>query len=157
MAKRAGFTLLELCLAIAVGLLIVSVALPSLGSLFAEQRLTRTFERLDGLVRKAQNMSIHDRKPYELVWDKGTISLRPAGATETDDSAALPGLTCAEDEEYALELPAALIADPPKRWTFWATGTCEPATIAYHGGAGSWSAHYDPLTVRGTFLASVSH
>ncbi len=156
MAKRAGFTLLELCLAFVIGLLIVTVALPSLGSLFAEQRLVRTFEKLDGLARTAQRLSMHDRKTYEMVWDRGTISLRVAGDRGADVNSSAAAITCAEDEGYEIDFPAALIADPPKRWTFWPTGTCEPANIAYHGSAGSWSARYDPLTVRGAFLASAS-
>ena len=59
-------------------------------------------------------------------------------------------------ELYSLILPAAIDADPAPEWTFWPTGTCEPATITYKGPAGSWEVRYAPLSARATirsFLA----
>ena len=146
MPKLSGFTLLELCLAIAIGVVILTVALPSLGWLFSERRLKRNFETFDALATKAQELSMSQRKPYFLVWDKTGITLVPENGA---NKGGILHLNLARNERYDIELPAALIARPPKRWVFWPTGTCEPANIIYHGDAGNWIARYDPLTVRG--------
>ena len=45
-----------------------------------------------------------------------------------------------------LLLPGALVKDPPRIWTFWPTGTCEPATIICRVPDSPWTATYDPLT-----------
>jgi prepilin-type N-terminal cleavage/methylation domain-containing protein len=148
-SKSSGFTLLELCLAIAIGVIILTVALPSLGLLFSEQRLRRSFERFDALAARAQALSMSQRKAYFLVWDKNGITLRGDDSSAKGGSDATSHFDFAANEGFDLELPAALITKPPKRWVFWPTGTCEPANIFYHGAAGHWIARYDPLTVRG--------
>ena len=118
------------------------VALPSLGLLFSEQRLRRSFDKFDALAVRAQALSMTERRPCFLVWDK-------TGITLSDEQTPTAHLDFGPDEKIDIQLPAALIANPPKRWAFWPSGTCEPANILYRGGAGHWIARYDPLTVRG--------
>ena len=149
MSKSSGFTLLELCLAIAIGVIILTVALPSLGLLFSEQRLKRSFDTFDALAARAQALSMSQRKAYYLVWDKTGIALRPDVSPESAKRPDVSHLNFGPNEHFDIELPSALIPKPPKRWAFWPTGTCEPANILYHGDAGHWIARYDPLTVRG--------
>ncbi len=149
MSKSSGFTLLELCLAIAIAVIILCVALPSLGLVFSEQRLRRSFDKFDALAARAQALSMSQRKPCFLVWDKTGVTLRSEDASEPTAPASASHLDLGPNEKIDLQLPSALIANPPKRWVFWPTGTCEPANILYRGDAGHWIARYDPLTVRG--------
>src|SRR5258708_25652465 len=88
-SKRSGFTLLELCLAIAIGVIILSVALPSLGWLFSERRLKGHFEAFDALAAKAQELSMSRRKSYFLVWDKTGITLVPEDAANKEEAAGI--------------------------------------------------------------------
>jgi len=148
--------LLELCLAIAIGVIILSVALPSLSLLFSERRLGRSFEKFDALASKAQELSMSQRKPFFLVWGKTGINL-VSGEAASEEEAGVSHLDFAPNENFDIELPAALIAKPPKRWVFWPTGTCEPANILYRGEAGNWTARYDPLTVRGALSLNETH
>lgn len=153
MNRRAGFTLLEICLAVSIALLLVLIAVPSVRGVLAQQKLHATFDAFDGLVRKAQARSMSERRTYTLVWKKEAIELVPLDMRE--DDAALPQteqLSLGSGEDFAIQRTAALAKNPEPVWTFWRSGVCEPATISYKGPLGTWTARYDPLTAQGTML-----
>ena len=52
-----------------------------------------------------------------------------------------------------LILPASLMKDPPRIWTFWPTGTCEPATIICKVAESPFTATYDPLTEQPVYTS----
>src|SRR3954462_15693667 len=106
MNRRDGFTLLEICLAVAICLLLVLIAVPSVRGVMAEQRLHATFDAFDGLVRKAQVRSMNERRTYTLVWKKEGIDLVPL-ETKEGESAEAESLAVGSGEDYAIERPAA--------------------------------------------------
>ncbi len=155
-SRRSGFTLLEICLALAIGLMIIALAVPSIAGLLAEQRLKKSFEHFDEMVGKARLRSITGQRSHVLVWDKKGISLL---LNERDDDSSSgetteDRLVFAKGESYEIRRPAALMKDAPAEWAFWRNGLCEPAVIRYEGPAGSWVVNYDALTGHGTFLES---
>jgi len=152
MRSRAGFTLFEIMLSIAIGIVVIGIAVPSVARVFSEQRLKATFESFDEFVRKAQMRAVTERRPFALVWEKGGIAAAPLDPTEEDAAAEPAFYTMGEGEALIIERPAALEKEPPGEWTFFRSGTCEPAIISYEGEAGKWSVSYDGLTVRPTFL-----
>jgi Tfp pilus assembly protein FimT len=153
MNRRDGFTLLEICLAVAICVMLVLIAVPSVRGVMKEQRLHATFDAFDGLVRKAQARSMDERRTYTLVWSKEGIELVPLDTKEGETAPPeAERLALGGDEKYALERPAALTKNPEPVWTFWRSGVCEPAIVSYQGPLGSWTAKYDPLTAHGTFL-----
>jgi type II secretory pathway pseudopilin PulG len=153
MNRRDGFTLLEICLAIAICLLLVLIAVPSVRGVMAEQRLHATFDAFDRLVRKAQARSMDERRTYTLVWKKEGIELVPLDTREGEAApSGSESLSLGAGEDYAIERPAALVKNPEPVWTFWRSGVCEPAIISYKGPLGSWIVRYDPLTAHGTFI-----
>ena len=77
MKRRDGFTLLEICLVVAIIVMVTLIAEPSVSGLFAEERLRRSFDALDSLVRKAQARSVDERRAYMLAWKKDAIDLVP--------------------------------------------------------------------------------
>ena len=156
MRREEGFTLLEICLAVAIGLLLLGLAVPSMAGLFAEQKLKRTFDDFDAFVRRAQMRSVAERRGFVMVWEPGAITLEPLEPTEEDASAEVDQFVIPEGGEFALQRPAALIKDPPMEWPFWRSGVCEPVIVSYRSDAGTWMVQYDPLTVRGTFLESLT-
>jgi type II secretory pathway pseudopilin PulG len=154
-SHRAGFTLLEICLALMIGLMIILLAVPSIAGLLAEQRLKQSFERFDQLVASAKLQSVTEQRTYALVWDRKGISLAPLGPTPANlDEDSANHLLFEKDESFELQRPAALLKDAPGVWVFWRNGTCEPAQISFHGKGGSWLVSYNPLTARGTFVKS---
>ena len=155
MSRRAGFTLLELCLAIAIALMLVATAVPSLSGLFAEQRLKETYEEFEDLVREARSRSVNERRDYVLVWDDQGVSLEPNAPTEADPDESIMRLDLPKGATLTIERPAALVKKPPAEWIFWKSGNCEPVVITYQGEPGSWIVKYDPLTARGTFIEQV--
>jgi Tfp pilus assembly protein FimT len=152
--RHAGFTLLEICLALAIGVMIILLSVPSISGVLAEQRLKKSFERLDALVSAARVRSASEQRAYALVWDREGITLvaRERETAGTEDAG--QRLAFEDKESFQLRRPAALMKNPPEEWVFWSNGVCEPAEIAYQGAAGSWLVKYDPLTARGTFLQS---
>ena len=151
MTRRDGFTLLEICLVIAIVLLISTIAIPSVSGLFAEQRLRKTFEQFDDFVRRTQLRAVSERRAMVMIWDGEGITVQPDEPKE-DDSAGEGDYFAFTDGTFGLERPAALEKKPAVEWLFWRSGTCEPAIIRFVGAAGNWIVQYDPLTVHAAFL-----
>jgi hypothetical protein len=155
----AAFTLLEICLALAIGMMLVLLAVPSVSGLLAEQRLKRSFERFDHLVAAATARSVAEQRAYALVWENHGVRLVPVepadpaqSGHEADSTPDFVGMS--KPDELELQLPTTLSRRALGQWTFWSNGTCEPATIAFHGAEGNWLVRYDPLTTHGTFVQS---
>lgn len=145
--SRSGFTLLEIMLAIAIGVLIISLAVPSVSGLMAEQKARRSFDAFEELVQMARQQAIRTRLPSRLLLEKKQIVLQAENGA-TDEAANEPGavLPIEDEEEYAFQFPAALEPEPAAVWTFWPTGGCEPVVVSYAGPDAKWTAAYDALT-----------
>jgi hypothetical protein len=166
MTRRAGFTLLEICLVLFIGLLLISIAVPGIAAVLREQKLKRSFDEFDTFVHKARQRSVEERRAYALVWDDKGVALVPIESSPLDSIAAEESEEEAPEEvpeerynfgegnSITLERPFALMKDPPAEWVFWRSGLCEQVVVSYTGEAGSWTVRYDPLTVRGTFIDS---
>ncbi|MEP6685283.1 MAG: prepilin-type N-terminal cleavage/methylation domain-containing protein [Verrucomicrobiota bacterium] len=152
MRRNAGFTLIEIAIAVFILLLIVVIAVPSLTGVMADRRLHRSLDQFNSLVRQAQERSVNERRPYLLVWSRDLISLRPVATKKGEVE---PGVTLPvrKGEVFALRLPAALMDSPPPEWVFWPSGNCEPAVISFKGVDGAWTANYSPLTARAELTA----
>lgn len=148
---RAGFTLLEVCLAIFIAMLILTLAVPSIQGVLQEAKLRRDFDEIDSLARDAQTRSVTERRAFVLAWEKDGIALRPQEPRTKEEADGLARVIFREKENISLQLTSALVKNPPSIWTFWPTGTCEPVTLAGEGSDGKWTAAYDPLTARAVF------
>jgi hypothetical protein len=150
MSRRDGFTLLEICLAVFIALIFLTMAIPSVEGLFAEQRLKKTFEDFDDFVHRVQTRAVEERRAFVLIWDGNGITVQP-DSPNAEDAVGDEDYFAFADGVLALERPAALEEKPAVEWLFWRSGTCEPAVIHFEGEAGRWTARYDPLTVRAAF------
>lgn len=151
-ACRAGFTLLELCLALLIGALVIMMAIPSVSGLIAEQRLKRSFDRFDQLVATAVSRSTAEQRAYALTLEDHRVQLVPLedkAHPGTED-----GLDLSDDEKIEFQFPAALARHPAAKWVFWNNGLCEPAVVSFQSSTGTWQVRYDPLTAHGQFLNS---
>ncbi len=152
-----AFTLIEISISIFIMLLLMLLAVPSMSGVMADRRLRRSLDGLNKLVRMAQERSVTERRVYVIAWEKDQIDLWPAMLEKEDDpKKPTSSLKLARGDAYVLNLPAALIEHPPARWTFWPTGTCEPAEVTFKGVDGTWTARYAALTALpevGTYVA----
>jgi prepilin-type N-terminal cleavage/methylation domain-containing protein len=155
---RAGFTLIELMLAISIAIIILLMAMPSLSGIASERRLRESFERFDALARKAQLKAVSEQRPWVMVWQPEAILLQPHEPTPEERLSGGEGLNetfpITEDEKWTVQRPASLLPAPetPQEWTFWRSGTCEPVLVTYEGLEGWWTAQYHPLTGRGDVI-----
>ncbi len=153
MSRRHGFTLLELCLAVMIGMLLMSIAVPSVTGMLREQRLRESFDAFDDFVRGAQSKAIKERRMVVMVWDKEGISLDSPDLTEEEAKSKTERFSFAEDATWNLERPAALVKNPVWEWPFWRSGACEPVVVNFESPAGTWSAEYNGLTGHGKVVA----
>jgi len=144
--NMAAFTLLEVCIAILIAVLIIGAAIPSIQGALSQNREKTSFDGFDRLAQEAHSRSVSEQKVYCLVWQKDGVILRPeeASASEADgvDRWDLP-----KNGKLVLELPAALKPKPVDAiWTFWPSGVCEPASVFYADKNVGWQAVYNPFT-----------
>ena len=144
--KTQAFTLIELAIAIGILLLMLMLAVPSLRGVLAERRLRRSFDEMNGLVRTAHERSVKERRAYLITWDKDQILLHPEALAEGETKKPLSILKLRSGDAFLLNLPAALVENPPAEWIFWPSGACEPAIVSFKGNDGTWTALYSPLT-----------
>ena len=148
MQRRAGFTLIEVAIAVFILMILLLLAIPSVTGVLANRRLQRSLDAMNQIVRMAQEHSVKERRPYLIEWEKNSITLRPETSAESEPEAPTAALTLDKGHAYALRLPAALEKDPLAQWIFWPSGACEPANIQFKGPDGSWEVNYSPLTAR---------
>ena len=151
-SPAAAFTLLELCIAISIAVMIVIAAVPSVSGIIEEQHAKKLFTQFDDLARQAGTRAVTERRAYVLEWDETGVSMHPADedAGQGEDAGRVD---FGEKKTPELILPAALVKNPPAVWTFWPTGTCEPAKVVCHAEGAPWTATYDPLTEQPVFTS----
>ena len=148
MQRARGFTLIEIALGIFILLLLLMLAMPSFSGVIANRRLKQSLDDFNNLVRRAQELSVAERRPYLIVWGKNNVVVRPETFAEGEETGAKAEFRPSRGTTLKLSLPAALAEKYPPEWIFWPSGTCEPAIVRFQGSAGSWTANYAPLTAR---------
>jgi type II secretory pathway pseudopilin PulG len=148
MRGSRAFTLVEIVLAVFILMLLIALAVPSLTGVLADKQLKRSLDGFNNLVRRAQERSVAERRPYLIVWSKKKVVARPEVFAENEGIKATAEFALDRGEVLKLSLPAALTNKHPAEWIFWPSGTCEPAIVQFKGRSGSWAANYAPLTAR---------
>ena len=154
--RPAGFTIIELLVAVVILMVLMAVAVPSMQGVFADQRLRRSLDQFNAIVREAQERSVTERRPYLVIWENGKIGLRPEGLNKGESPEPVVKWKLARGDTLTIKFPAALLEDPPPEWIFWPSGNCEPAQVTYRGKDGTWSSNYSALTGRSEIMAYVA-
>ena len=154
--RRAGFTLVELAIAVVILVLLMMLAIPSMSGVMADRRLHKSLDNFNAIVREAQERSVTERRPYLIVWYEGKIGLRPEGLLKSEAAEPAMRMKLGRRETLNVAFPAALMDDAPPQWIFWPSGNCEPAVVTYHGQDGSWKAKYSALTARSETVSYVA-
>jgi type II secretory pathway pseudopilin PulG len=148
MQRRAGFTLIEIAIAVFILMLLLLLAIPSVSGVLANRRLQRSLDAMNRIVRLAQEHSVQERRPYLIEWQRQSVILRPESIAEGDPDTPTAALVLDKGHSYVLRLSAALEKKPLAQWIFWPSGACEPANVQFKGADGSWEVNYSPLAAR---------
>jgi len=148
MQRRAGFTLIEITIAVVIMMVVLAMAVPSVRGVLADRRLRRSFDDVNRLVMQAQARSLSERRPYLIVWREKQFVLRPEGFLQGEDRKPVAAVNWQKGDVVTLTFPAAIEEEPPSEWIFWPSGNCEPAVVTYRGASGAWRAKYSALTAR---------
>ena len=154
--RRPGFTLVELAIAVAVLVLLMMLAVPSMNGVLADRRLRKSLDGFNAVVREAQERSVSERRAYLIMWTGGKVGLRPEGVLKGESPDPEVRLKLAKNESLKVSFPAALVDDAPPEWIFWPSGNCEPALVTYQGKDGKWTASYSALTARSETVSYVA-
>lgn len=152
--RRAAFTLFEIMLAIAIAVLLLALAIPSLSGIFADEDLRKSFDDFNRFVQQAQAQAIKEKRTVLLVWGKDGIETLAEKPEAADGDATGPGFAFPDHGSITLDRPAALEKKAPMEWAFWRSGACEPVRVYYESSAGKWVADYEPLTGRGMLVST---
>lgn len=152
MQRRAGFTLIEVAIAVFIMMVLLLLAIPSLTGVLANRRLQRSLDALNQMVRLAQERSVQEHRPYLIEWQKDSVILRPESTLQGDSETPTATLALDKGHAYVLRLPAAIENDPLAQWIFWPSGACEPADVRFKGPEGLWEVNFSPLTARPRIL-----
>src|SRR5437773_996832 len=107
--RAPGFTLIELILVMALLLIVVGVALPSLKSFFRGRNLDSEARRFLSLTRYGQSRAVSEGVPMVLWMDprRGAYGLQQqAGYTDGDSNAVR--FVLSEDTRVEVQMPAVL-------------------------------------------------
>ena len=142
----AGFTLLEICMAVAIGLLMLSLAMPSVRGLFAEDRLRDRMRQFDDFAAKASALARSTRKEVRLRWEPDGVRMVPEEPLQGDNaSEGGDFFPFSKDEEFILARVAARDPKAAWEWSFWPEGVREPVEVSYNGPGGSWAERFGAL------------
>ncbi|MEQ1862736.1 MAG: hypothetical protein ABMA13_22680 [Chthoniobacteraceae bacterium] len=150
--SRAAFTFMELLLAIALAVVVMTLSIPILGSIFGGRELEETFTKFEDFARQAQAKAMKEHRTFLVVWnEEGGLTIEPEIFSADDSEAELPNLPYG-GAELKLERPFSLEDKPVAEWPFWRSGACEPVRVSYKGREGRWIAEFDALSARGTII-----
>ena len=149
MRRSQAFTLVEIIIAVAILVVVLLMAIPSLSGVIADRKLRASLDEFNKLVREAQEHSVNEHRPYLIVWGDKGIFVQPEAYARDENQKPVANFVLEEGSAITLNLPAALTSKPAPEWIFWPTGTCEPATIKFEGRPGTWTATYSALTGHG--------
>ena len=147
-SNALGFTLLEISLAVVIGLMMLSLAMPSMRGLFAEQRLRERMEQFNQFVGRATELARSSKMEVRLRWEEGGIRMVPEQDLNEDGSVREEGWDFfGLDKEESLVLARTVARDPKAfaEWSFWPEGIREPVELAYAGPGGSWELRFGAL------------
>lgn len=126
-AGRGGFTLIEVCVAMAIGVLILGVATLNMAGLQAETQLKKMASRVETRARQSL---------LDAVMQQRVIALDFQGGLEAEG-----GIQVKRAGEKSFRKPRR-----GEVWEFSPSGICEPVEVRVFNEAGEIELAFDPLT-----------
>lgn len=137
----SGFTLLEVCIAMTIGLLIIGVATLGISGIQEEQSLRRLASGIETTVRESLQEAVASHRHVFLELDGGRLSTA-AHQGQNQDGLSIDGaLTIRRYGEKKFRAPRR-----GEVWKFTADGLCEPIELRVTQSRGTVEMSFDPLT-----------
>jgi type II secretory pathway pseudopilin PulG len=127
--KSAGFTLLEVCIALTIAMLILGVSVMGISGVQDEQRLRESAAEIEASAREALLEAIAHHRVVHLGLD-GQIAGSMGGSVEVK-----------RHGEQGFRAPKT-----GEIWEFSPSGVCEPIEVRISSPAGIIEMGFDPLT-----------
>ena len=100
-------------LVVAIFVLMLALAIPSLTGLSADKRLRRSLDAFNNLVRQAQELSVAENRAYLIVWTDAGADLRPEVFQKDEEKKPTAVFPFDRDSVLKLLLPSALRKEYP--------------------------------------------
>lgn len=131
-SRSAGFTLLEIIVAMSLTLLIIAIAIPSISGAIAEDKLRRAAAVIETTARQNLLQALNTQQTVRMQLTAGAFSTG-------DDFGGM--LLVRRYGESAFRKPRR-----GESWDFAPSGICEPIEVRITGPAGQIEIGFDPLT-----------
>ena len=127
-SRKAGFTLVEICIAMALCMMLLGISTLAISGLQDEAKLKRAASQMETTARQSLQQAVMDQRLIEVALD--------AGAFGGDGRLQVKRLG-----EKAFRNPSR-----GEVWEFSPTGVCEPLEIRLSNSCGVIELGFDPLT-----------
>jgi prepilin-type N-terminal cleavage/methylation domain-containing protein len=118
--KRAGFTLTELMIVLAVSGVLIAITIPSISGYLGTARLNGAINILDADLRNAHALASAQRRTYALIFQGGSYAVTQVSPPVLIRRRLMPrGVRCTASDTA----------------TFYAWGLSDPVTITFRKGA----------------------
>ncbi len=149
-SRRAGFTLLEIIIAIFVISLIIGISIPTVSGIYLEEQLRSTTRALEEYSIRARTMATSEQKTYAVVFNPKGFDL--VQASEDMERELEPLMS----HKWPKEAVCELMVWPERQWKkvarqviyFYPEGLSMPVRFRIQIGAGMVEQVYHPLTAR---------
>ncbi len=156
----AAFTLIEVCLAMFIVVLVIGIGLPFATGIGRESQLRDPAGELKKMALTARRRAVTEQKPVEILLENKRYVLRDA---IFEDPKAQRGKIESETDEEAIsiyDLPRGVSYSVKRwdetkfarktdaRWRFLPTGLCEPITVHFNRDMDFIEFSFNPLTAQ---------
>lgn len=126
--RHSAFTLVEICIAMALSMLLLGIATFAISGLQDEARLKRTASQMETTARQSLQQAVMDQRLIEVVLEAGSFG--------------------GDGRLQVKRLGEKTFRNPSRGevWEFSPTGVCEPLEVRLSNSCGVIELGFDPLT-----------
>ncbi len=134
----SAFSLVEVLVSIFIAMLIIGIAVLSIGAVNEEARIRRIGSTLEATARTALQKSVQKQRDHWIGFSRDGFAILPEGETyELPDGG---NLELRHWGDNTWQVPA------DERWRFSSQGLCEPLQVRFTLGRATLELQFDPLT-----------
>jgi len=154
-ARRGGFTLLELILAISMVMLFLGLGAMAMRGWTGARALEDRLTAIEVCARMAHTSALRDQRPWVVIFFSNRVIAQPAGggiAENAGADASGRGVVRLEPDERLFMLRTGwkepLFIEVPEVWRFEPRALVEPIEVRIESDRGWISGRFDSLTAR---------
>ena len=136
--QQSAFSLVEVLVSIFIAMLIIGIAVLSIGAVNEEARIRRIGSTLEATARTALQESVQQQRDHWIGFSRDGFAVLPKGQTfELPDGGNIE-LRHWGDKTWR--------SPSDERWRFSSEGLCEPLQVRFTLGRATLELQFDPLT-----------